>query len=807
MPTTPSKALGKKLAASPRRTHKDQAGTPHSDMRSAALSLIDGILARAAPPDLRTLLHICLQQLDEDAQKKAERERQDAMEAAELAKVTKQRENEKKKQQEAAEKKRKEAELKEAAKAKELADRLKQEADAKRSAEENWKAVKEAAAAAKLAAEQQAKEAAALAKVTKQRENEKKKQQEAAEKKRKEAELKEAANAKELADRLKKEADAKRSAEEKAVKEAAAAAKLAAEAQRKADEAEKRAKSEAETKEAIALGGAADEERRKLEDADAVAAMQVQREKDEAARREAGRVQNSLNEAEEKAKRKAERKTDEARERAEKALEEAREAAAKANKMASSSLEEGEPPKSLHDASQPATRSSPFQRKGWSRGAGNAAEEDSKDAANSDDEKEKKSGEGRGGGGAFTITYGDERTYGRGSTAADVMEEEVAAAMEAADNADGGEEAEGDEVLVDGELPAWLEPWHNWGGARSAEMDGALTVQADCLSFDGKDTLVCIGGDGDARSVSLYSLKLGHVTKSLHGHTDKVVSVACQGDLIASGSKDLTIRIWSRRSGQRTATLIGCEAPVHGLALQGALLFSGEGGGVGRGAGIARLWSLSTGKSISVFTEHQGAIWSVALEDGVGVSASHDATARVWPTNGSNDSSLGCLHHPAWVCSVSLDGNLAATGCADKRVRLWSLTSYGCTRILEHGGGGSAPVSPVFSVRLVRGGQALLSGGNDHNVKIWHLRGGSRSAEGIEDGAAGDTDEPEISVECVATLPHEENVRGLAVLPQLKCVVSAGGRSASGVVVWKPAPPPDNAAPKRRSSTGWLFSK
>ena len=783
----------RKKKSSPRRTH-EQAGSSSasSSLRNEAVALIDSTLARSAPPDLRALLRSCLQHVDDEAaafrkklnhdiqaaerQKReqvvnvkathtGDRQRRTEEEAARPAAKSKAHDDDTRILQSPPEtNKKKEVDPWEVDAAKKPAGKLDAEASAKQRAEEV--AVHEAAAAAKAAAEAQRKAEAA---------------------------------------EMQKAAEAKKIAEEHAAQAAAAAAaaseRAAAEAQSKAEEAALQAKLENEAREAAAAKAAEEAKKaaaaKAAEEALRKAELDPKRKLDADTKKEAERTQRKPASAEDKAVREAERLADEARLRATQALDEALAAEAKVDQATSASLKAAGSKASDRNG-QTASRESIYRRKArsWLGGVDGDRDHD-------EDSDETNVRESRGGGGVFTITYGNDRTYGRGSTAADAMEEEEFQLQnEAAEDMDEGV----DDALGDGELPSWLRPWHQWGGARSAEMDGALTVQADCLAFDGKDTLICIGGDGDARSVSLYSIKLGHATASLQGHTDKVVSVACQGDLIASGSKDTTIRLWSRRTGTRTATLIGCEAAVHGLALQGSLLLSGEGGVSKDGWAKVRLWSVSTGKCTSIFSEHQGAVWSVALEDGIGVSASHDTTARVWPTDGTSENSLGVLKHPNWVCSVSVDGDLAATGCADKRIRLWSLMSYSCSHILEHGG--ASAITPVFSVRLVRGGEILLSGGNDHNVKVWHLRGGSRAAEGVEDGAAGSNGNSLADIESITTLSHEENVRGLAVLPQLKCIVSAGGRSASSVVVWKPAPRPDTIQAKRgRTPGGWLFSK
>ena len=68
------------------------------------------------------------------------------------------------------------------------------------------------------------------------------------------------------------------------------------------------------------------------------------------------------------------------------------------------------------------------------------------------------------------------------------------------------------------------------------------------------------------------------------------------------------------------------------------------------------------------------------------------------------------LQHPTWCFSVSIEGELAATGCGDRCVRLWSLSTFACLRTFHHGASGFVD-TPVFTVRLAGG--VLASGGED----------------------------------------------------------------------------------------------
>ena len=309
---------------------------------------------------------------------------------------------------------------------------------------------------------------------------------------------------------------------------------------------------------------------------------------------------------------------------------------------------------------------------------------------------------------------------------------------------------------------AWVQGWQG-GGVRATEADAYFGFLADCLTLDeDDDTLACAGGNGDAKSVSIYSVKAGKMAQQSYAHSDKVMSVAIQGNVVAAGSRDKTIRLWDRHSGECTSTLMGCEGLIHGLALRGDLLVSGEGGGQGKKSGDGgktRQWSVSRAENTVVHAEHTASVLGVALGEDLAVSASYDTTARIWPLATGSTSSIGTLRHPSYVQSVSVEGGIAATGCADGRARVWSLASKACLLKLEH----SSIGLPLFCVRLLGG--VLVSGGEESTVKVWSLaRGG---------GPMG---------ECVATLAHGSSVKGLAISAQ--GFVSSGGGST--LVVWRP---------------------
>lgn len=311
--------------------------------------------------------------------------------------------------------------------------------------------------------------------------------------------------------------------------------------------------------------------------------------------------------------------------------------------------------------------------------------------------------------------------------------------------------------------PSWIKGWRK-GASRVTDMEAEANFHGDTLSVgDDGDTLFCV----DGMRLGVFSASSGVRVLSMAGHRDQIICVAALGDLVASAGRDRTIRLWSAATGECTATLEGSEDAIFGLSMFSDSILSGEKGG------HARMWSISKTKCIGTFVEHSGnIIWSTALHDAAAVTASHDSTARVWPVLGDisgRTPSLGVLHHPEAVFSVSMVDDCVATACGDRIVRLWSLTTLTCTHTMEHG------VSSVgddfrdglypYCVHLQSRHVLVSGGGTEKTVKLWSL---------ANDG----------STECVATIEHEATVRGVAVSSK-GFIASIGGRWKK-LAIWRP---------------------
>jgi WD40 repeat protein len=373
-----------------------------------------------------------------------------------------------------------------------------------------------------------------------------------------------------------------------------------------------------------------------------------------------------------------------------------------------------------------------------------------------------------------------------------------------------GEEEEEEEATVSAEAAALrrmlpqssaglrggVEHWSSSGGVGVVASE--VEVCSDAVALDGYEVAcVGVGRNGDNTTVSVCSTIDGALVRNFEGeHHERVCSVALGGGLLITASRDKTIRVWSRRTGECTAVLNGCdEVPIH-LSLRGTMLLSGE--IVCRKVARARLWSVGGADGngtedgdaraaglLATFAEHSAPIWNVALGDGFALTASGDTSARVWPLDGRGRvPSTATLDHPNPVDSCSVDGELVATGCDDGKVHLWELRGFTCLCTLDHASAG-APGSDnplllstrsaargVFCVRLLGGW--LVTAGRDSVVRLWNL---------------APTSDKRALAECVAELSHRASARGLAISPfghVALCLMETSGRSTRRVRVWRP---------------------
>ena len=208
--------------------------------------------------------------------------------------------------------------------------------------------------------------------------------------------------------------------------------------------------------------------------------------------------------------------------------------------------------------------------------------------------------------------------------------------------------------------------------------------------------------------------------ETLSAHSDMVWSVVFSpdGQTLASGSEDETIKIWDVQTRKVIRTLSGHIGPIWSLAISPdkQTLASSSGNKT------IQLWNLQTGKLLRILTAHSKSVWSVAISpDGqLLAGGSSDGTITLWDLgSGTLLSTISGHSGPDRSVTFSSDGQLLTSGSGDKTIKIWKFRTGDLPRVL------SGHTSKVLSVAISPDGQTLASGSEDKTIRIWDLSNGS----------------------------------------------------------------------------------
>ena len=157
-------------------------------------------------------------------------------------------------------------------------------------------------------------------------------------------------------------------------------------------------------------------------------------------------------------------------------------------------------------------------------------------------------------------------------------------------------------------------------------------------------------------------------------HTRRILSLAFSpdGKLIASSSRDKTIRLWNLETNE-VQILEGHDNQVHAIA------FSPDGDTL-----------------VSGGFDHKVKLWDVKKQ------------ICIHTLEGHEDRILCVAFHP--------DGSIFASSGHDKKIRLWSKTTGECIRILPEGHTGA-----IESINFSPQGGFLVSSSQDQTIRIWDI--------------------------------------------------------------------------------------
>ena len=185
-------------------------------------------------------------------------------------------------------------------------------------------------------------------------------------------------------------------------------------------------------------------------------------------------------------------------------------------------------------------------------------------------------------------------------------------------------------------------------------------------------------------TIRLWNTTTGRLLSlPLNAHTGAVISLAFSpdGKVLASGSTDRTIRLWSATTGEHLATLEqkvvwGSVTDKGHTGAVTVVAFSPDGETLASGATdlTIRLWNVRTHQHLTVLGGHRGTVRALSFSPNGKILAtgSNDTTVRLWnPNTGRPLDTLESHHTNVTALAFSEDGNILASGDAGNWICRW----------------------------------------------------------------------------------------------------------------------------------------
>jgi WD40 repeat protein len=258
--------------------------------------------------------------------------------------------------------------------------------------------------------------------------------------------------------------------------------------------------------------------------------------------------------------------------------------------------------------------------------------------------------------------------------------------------------------------------------------DGGL---GQLIGHQGRVWSIAFSPDGQtlASGAEDCTIRLWDVTTGIcrcvwqaHERWVRSVAFSPDGQTLASCSYDQTIKLWDVKTQDCLKTLRGHRQVVSAIA------FSPNGEQLASSSfdRTVKLWDVQTGECLKTFLGHTNRVWTVAYhpKEQQIASGGDDHATKLWNLKTGRYTKTFKGHTNA-VLSLALspDGGYLASGHEDQIVRLWDIKSNRLINTLrEHSNRvwSVAFQAPTPQPGLPKGARGLLASGSaDYTIKLW----------------------------------------------------------------------------------------